>query len=298
MKLPKSSHVDQIEMGFAAFAGEREAFTNLHRHNELELGIMSKGSQTAMFGSRMQNIALNCLGVFWANRPHGPVKMGPETYGISLFIPFPWFLNWHLPGHFVQAILHGEVIWSRPKTRPCSDVDLMLHWAELMNRRNKDLDQIVLLEVEARLRLLAHEYAKKAKSLHGETTGDDLAASYNKYEQMVVLLAERYSEPLTVQDIADAIGVDRSYAMRLFRKMSGTTIQQCLIQHRVSHAQRLLATTNKKILTVAMESGFSSISPFYASFHRIVGQTPQKYRQSLRKGKNQETGPKNRHAKI
>jgi len=281
MKSTKSRKVDQIEMGFAAYVGPREAFTNLHRHNELELGIMSKGSQTAMFGSHITKIPLNSLSVFWASRPHGPVKLGPGTTGVSLFIPFPWFLNWHLPDHFVQAIIHGEVIWSRPQTKPCSDVKLMYHWAELMARGSKDFNLIVLLEVEARLRRLAREYSTRLHS-HPDDTTEDPAVSYNKYERMVALLAERYRELLTVQDVADAVGVDRSYAMRLFKKMSGMTIQQCIAQHRISHAQRLLATTNKKVLAVALESGFNSVRPFYASFHRIVGQTPQKYRRSLR----------------
>jgi AraC-like DNA-binding protein len=33
-------------------------------------------------------------------------------------------------------------------------------------------------------------------------------------------------------------------------------------QHRVSHARRLLVTTNEKILTIALESGFRSLSRF------------------------------------
>ncbi len=281
MKAGGTHRVDQIEMGFTAAFEEGRPFTNLHRHNELELGVMTKGSLTAMFGRHLERVAPDCLGVFWANKPHGPVKVAPGTSSILLFIPFQWFLNWRLPENFVSAILHGEVFRARPQKKPCSDIDLMRHWADLMKKDTESARRTVLLEVEARLLRMAEDTASRLghrkKSVAAEPT-----VNWGKYEQMVAMLAENYLKPLTVDDVADAVGLHRVYAMRLFKKMSGTTIQQCVIRHRVSHAQRLLATTDKKILTVAMESGFNSATPFYTFFHRIVGQTPQKYRRSLR----------------
>ncbi len=277
----RTDQVDQIEMGFTSVLEDSRPFTRLHRHNELEMGVMTQGYLTAMFGGHMAKVIPDHLGVFWANQPHGPVKLGPGTTGISLFIPFPWFLNWRLPDHFVNAILRGEVIRDQPQTTPCSDIELMRHWNILMNDGSETARRIVLLEVEARLWRLADDFSSKLRK-RSQNVPADPAAGYSKYEQMVALLAERYREPLTVDDVAGAVGLNRSYAMRLFRKMSGTTIQQCIIQHRISHAQRLLATTDKKILAVAMESGFNSATPFYTFFHRVVGQTPQKYRRSLR----------------
>ena len=157
----------------------------------------------------------------------------------------------------------------------------MLHWADLMKEGSPQSRQIVLLEVQARLWRLARDLAPTLPS-SASGTPLDAPADWSKYERMVILLAERYREPLTVREVAKAVGLHPVYAMRLFRKMSGTTIRQCILQHRISHAQRLLATTDEKILTVALESGFKSVTQFYAAFRRIVGQTPRKYLQSLR----------------
>lgn len=282
MKSSETFQVDRIEMGFTSVFEKSRPFTRLHRHNELELGVMLKGSLTAIFGRHMAKVVPNHLGVFWANQPHGPVKLGHETTGISLFIPFQWFLNWHLPDHFVNAILHGEVVRDRPQKKPCSDIQLMQHWADMMKKDTEAARRIVLLEIEARLLRLADDMS--AKLTHTAPAVTEPAVNWGKYEQMVALLAEHYLEPLTIDDVVEAVGLHRVYAMRLFKKMSGMTIQQCIVQHRISHAQRLLATTDKKILAVAMESGFNSATPFYTFFHRVVGQTPKKYRQSLRGG--------------
>ena len=53
-----------------------------------------------------------------------------------------------------------------------------------------------------------------------------------------------------------------------------------LFRSRVSHAQRLLATTDMKIVDVAFDSGFTSISRFNDAFRRACGCSPREYRQS------------------
>src|SRR6185369_11183095 len=84
----------------------------------------------------------------------------------------------------------------------------------------------------------------------------------NKVEQIACLVAQRYTEPLTVDLIGKKVGLHPNYAMNLFKKTFGTTLIDYLTHHRVSHAQRLLVTTEKKIVEVALSSGFNSISRF------------------------------------
>ena len=54
-----------------------------------------------------------------------------------------------------------------------------------------------------------------------------------------------------------------------------------MIQYKLTHAQRLLPTTEDKIIDVAMASGFSSQSSFYAAFVRLVKATPQAFRRKV-----------------
>ena len=61
-------------------------------------------------------------------------------------------------------------------------------------------------------------------------------------------------KPLTSQSIAEAMDVHANDAMTLFRKTFGTTMTAFIIQHRISHAQRLLVTTDEAILNVALDS--------------------------------------------
>jgi transcriptional regulator GlxA family with amidase domain len=102
-----------------------------------------------------------------------------------------------------------------------------------------------------------------------------------RFEKMATLIARHFHEPLLIQDIAAAVHLTPDSAMRLFRKFSGITLHECLLQHRVSNAQRLLATTEVKIDDIAAQSGFGSAARFYASFQKVVGQSPAAYRRAI-----------------
>jgi transcriptional regulator GlxA family with amidase domain len=71
--------------------------------------------------------------------------------------------------------------------------------------------------------------------------------------------------------------------MKLFRANSGMSVWEYVVRMRISHAQRLLITTNEKITDIALESGFGSAAPFYSSFKKFGdGKSPRAFRQAHR----------------
>ncbi len=104
----------------------------------------------------------------------------------------------------------------------------------------------------------------------------------SKAEEIACFLATHYRRPLSTEEIGRAVGLHPNYAMNLFKKVFSTTLTEYLTQQRLSHAQRLLATTNQKILNVALESGFGSVSRFNDVFRKSFGCSPRGYRQEHR----------------
>ena|SRR5476649_1655420 len=108
---------------------------------------------------------------------------------------------------------------------------------------------------------------------------------------MACFIAQRYTERLTVEEIGKFVKLHPNYAMNLFQKTFGTTLINYLTQHRVSHAQRLLVTTDSTIADVAFDSGFNSISRFNDAFRRAGGCSPREYRRSHELDDPFQTGP-------
>ncbi len=66
----------------------------------------------------------------------------------------------------------------------------------------------------------------------------------------------------------------------------GTTMTTFITQHRISHAQRLLVTTDDAILDVALAAGFQSLSRFNEAFKAACGCSPRDYRKVHRATQN------------
>jgi AraC-like DNA-binding protein len=107
-------------------------------------------------------------------------------------------------------------------------------------------------------------------------------AALSRADQIACYIARNYQHPLTSESIAEALGIHANYAMNLFRKTFGTTMSAFIVQHRISHAQRLLVTTDNAILNIALDSGFQSLSRFNEAFKTSCGCAPRDFRKANR----------------
>ena len=158
----------------------------------------------------------------------------------------------------------------------------MKDWCQLMEHGSEEGRCIVRLEIEARLRRLTLDLAALKSEQQAPTK--PLPHSLGRlghFERITTLLAMHFREPLSIEDVAQAVGMKPTSAMRLFHEFSEMTIHECMMQHRVTHAKRLLVTTDAKVEEIAAESGFGSKARFYACFVKLVGQSPVAFRRSM-----------------
>jgi AraC family transcriptional regulator, melibiose operon regulatory protein len=274
------AELDHLQEGFTGRAEAKVPFRRLHFHDDIEVSVNERYPVVAIFGGRRITLPPNHLIVFWASQPHGPIETTPGGWAYGVHIPLPWVLQWKLPSLLMRRLLAGEVLIDPPGERPVADLKLLKNWVRLLEDDSKELRSVVLLEAEGRLRRLAVDLARQKPSPEAKPLPHS-RGTLGRFERMVTLIAAHYREPLTVDDIAQAVHMAPAYAMRVFRKFSGMTVHEFLIHHRVSHAQRLLATTDATIDHVAAESGFGSPARFYACFRQLVGQSPSAYRRSF-----------------
>ncbi|MEM6645223.1 MAG: helix-turn-helix domain-containing protein [Bacteroidota bacterium] len=253
----------------------------MHRpdhHNEIELNLLRSGSLTYLLRGRRVTIQPGRLVAFWALVPHQIVEFeGDSPYYVAT-IPLSSFLQWNLPGGFANRILGGEVIQAPESTGESYDFGLFERWLHDVEADMPERLDIVLLELEARMRRLALSCAAEP-GLTPEHLRLPLDAHHSsKVERMAGYVATHYRQPIQVKDIGKAVGLHPDYATALFRKTFGMTLSEYLLDHRISHAQRMLTATHTQITTIAYEAGFNSISRFNAAFKKACGVTPRQYR--------------------
>ncbi len=247
-------------------------------HNEIQLNLLRRGRVTYMIGGVKTKVPVGQFLAFWAAMPHQIIDYEEDTEYFVATLPLAWFLQCQLPDAVVQPLMRGEVVTEPHTERSVMDAALFAQWEQDLKKNHRVLREIVTREMETRLRRLG-------LALEVDQTGPSLRppakvqmGGLHKVEQIVCYIARSYLEPITVDDIGKAVGMHPNSAMRLFKKVFGTTLIDHITHHRVFHAKRLLATTDQKIVDVAYSSGFSSISRFNEAFRRASGCTPRTYR--------------------
>jgi AraC-like DNA-binding protein len=94
-------------------------------------------------------------------------------------------------------------------------------------------------------------------------------------------------------DLVELAGCTPRHFSRIFRELIGMSFRDKHSELRLSRACELLATTNFKILDVALESGYQSLSLFNLMFVRRFGASPGKWRRQLRRKNGTIGRPRN-----
>lgn len=92
------------------------------------------------------------------------------------------------------------------------------------------------------------------------------------------VLARGPAEPLSLADVASAVGASMFHLIRCFRVCTGLTLHEHRMQLRLRASLDALETRTHDLSQVALDCGYSSHSHFTAAFRRAFGATPSRVR--------------------
>lgn len=101
-------------------------------------------------------------------------------------------------------------------------------------------------------------------------------------KQAVDYISYNYVNDISVEDIAEFVGISRSQLFRAFRSNVGKSPSAFLTDFRIRQACSLLADSSLSVSSVAYSVGYSDNLYFSKVFHKIKGVTPSEYRKKKR----------------
>jgi AraC-like DNA-binding protein/quercetin dioxygenase-like cupin family protein len=101
-------------------------------------------------------------------------------------------------------------------------------------------------------------------------------------QQAYEYLQERFRRPPASSELAEAMGVSKSYLVREFRAHYQESPADCARRMRLDWAATRLAGSNDPLALLSIEAGFVDQSHFTRAFKRQYGTTPGRYRTAHR----------------
>ena len=92
------------------------------------------------------------------------------------------------------------------------------------------------------------------------------------------LLESRFSEKVNLEDIADHLNISYVWFRTYFKKHTGFSPYDYLLNIRINHARLLLKNSNSSVKEISQSSGFESQQQFSKTFKKKTGLSPVQFR--------------------
>ena len=110
--------------------------------------------------------------------------------------------------------------------------------------------------------------------------GNAGAGSKNKYiRQVTDYVHNNYHKSITIDNIADHIGISYSYLRMLYKEATGCNLNDYINQLRLQKSKQLLLETNYSVKEIVYMCGFNHERSFFRIFTQAEGISPSKYRE-------------------
>lgn len=121
---------------------------------------------------------------------------------------------------------------------------------------------------------LARSYAEVTEAAKGETS----ALPGFKLRRVTDWLAENLAEEFSLPRLAAQVGMSESHFNRSFKRATGLPPSQYHIRLRMDAARRLLRETERSVIAIGNDVGYSNPSHFARVFRKETGLSPSDYR--------------------
>ena len=259
--------------------GVSKAAAALHWHDYIQICFMRKGSGRYLINGKNHTFAEGDIFIINSNEMHLTRGTGDMAMTVLDFRPeilwnasgLPFEINYLMP------------FWEAGK----SYSNKLVSGSELYNRVVE-----VILEMEMEYISKSNGYMLMIKSLLLKLSatleryiniGDDKKLSakiknYNLLTSVFDYISQNYSRKIKLQQLADIVNMSVSNFSLVFKNSVGITPMEYIVRFRIAKACEIMLKSNVKVIDVAYDCGFSSMSHFIENFKKHTGQLPRDFR--------------------
>lgn len=140
----------------------------------------------------------------------------------------------------------------------------------------------LLARVNSQLSLvrLRREYKAALKGKNKKALTDDTIVAVEEVQKYI---EENYRDDISREVLASIVEISPDHLSRMFKKHVGKTIREFTNELRIDSVLEMLTVGDKKIIDIAFDAGFESLSSFNRVFKKVKSMTPSEYKNSFRR---------------
>jgi AraC-like DNA-binding protein len=279
---PSKSTVESVPNDLIVSREQPGIMHTAHWHAQVEINFVFRGEIDYRMQGNPVKLRAGDLCLFWGGLPHQVIDTSEDAFYVAIHLPLMHFFRLRLPEKVQNKLMHGAAL----VTRSDDGVDTanFERWSSYMMsadkaRRDHAIDEM-LLRIE-RVQFEPFELLQSPVARIGQLEPLD-QQSFHNIGCICDYIAENFRHDIDSVDIANSADIHPKYAMSVFKKSTGMTLNEYVNLLRLSYAQAMLMKDETNVLHIAMESGFGSLSAFNSAFRKICGRSPSDFRRDSR----------------
>ena len=257
------------------YRDNRELHVSLHFHDFYECYLLLSGNIRYQIDSATFTISPGDLLLIGPNQLHRPLFIQTNA-------PYERLVLW-LSRAFVESLSTLESdLSSCFSTQRLSAIRFLPEQRENITRQFFDLLNATGSEQFGRDVLCRSLVTSLLVTLNRALEGRERALPHAdvRVSKLVKVISNyldaHLAEPISLDELSQTVFLSKYYLERVFRRETGVSIYQMLLQKRMIHARNLMQE-GVPLTSVAQRCGFSEYSGFYRAFRNEYGISPRKY---------------------
>ncbi|MEM9078360.1 MAG: AraC family transcriptional regulator [Bacteroidota bacterium] len=253
-----------------------------HFHPEYEIAYIPYGMGKRFIGDRITEYADGDFTVLGPKIPHNTYYPGFESKNYEEYvIQFGSNEIEYLCKSFPEFISIGQFLKKSQRGLFLAD-DIKHEYGHYIKDlfRYEGFDRLIKLMVF--LRDLAA--LDCWKSLEAAPYDINSQVHFERIRKVFDVINQRYMENVSTSEIAEMFGLTNSSFCRFFKKSTGKSFKQAIVDVRIKRACELLSSSDTQIGKIALDVGFSNHSLFNKFFKVTIGESPSSYRKRFSDG--------------
>ena len=270
------------EQSFSVQKQRYEEYSVIQAHKNYELNLMTWGSGKRIVGNNISSFENNDLILIGPNLPHNRKLTGPERKNPPECLIL--YISERLINNDLFRIKELETI-QQLFNRAVSGLAFK---GEGVKHAEQKITQLAGLQgtdgfvaLVQLLKSLTEIEGQELLSLTPEIT----MSHYKDLHQVKMVydfVLRNIQNPITPDEVAGLLNMAPGSFSRFFKKRTGKSFLQYVIDIRISIASKMLSNTEKPVSQICVESGYNNLANFNFYFKSLMKMTPSEYRKNFR----------------
>lgn len=249
-----------------------------HFHNEYEIYYLLQGERNYVIGKNIYPVKRGSLVFIDRNQIHKTSQV-KEPFHERILIQFNEykikpFLE--LSGVKLSEFYEKNFgVIELPEDGQRYVEGLLFGMINEMKHKERGYDSIVRMKL---MELMLYAIRLKPREAQKDIRTPIKSAKHKQVSEVVDYIYEEYSESISLESLARHFFMSKSYLSRIFKEVTGYTVNEYINVRRIKQAKVLLENSELNITELTCAIGYESITYFEKVFKKYTGMSPLQYR--------------------